>query len=191
MSGKKPRVWLKPTPEYPDSYTRLEPDAVADTLTTKRVLEIACPGRHVDFFHVYFMGTTRPRDDSYGVAAFSDDENMLDHAPGARDIYLLVQEVPLTSSEMVLALKDDGSSVHLLARPPCAPAAPKVQERKLRRCRHSIEAHTSLVKHAQPEEPLGSLNDAGVRGSADRKSDAVADSGVGASSVRKPSIKVD
>lgn len=185
MSGKKPRVWLKPSPGFPCSYTRLSADAIADTLTAKEVLEFAHPDLPGDFFHVYFMGTTQPREDSYGVAAFSDDENLLGHAPGANDIYLLVECAPLTSAEMSLALKDDGSAVHLQARPPCASTAPKVQAgqtqglRRLR-CRSSItEPLTTTVTRRDmlPDDSLGGAEDASVRGSTSRAS--------------KPGIKID
>lgn len=118
----KPRVWLKASFIQLKEYTLLDSAAIPDVLTAKTVLEITRPGLPVHFFHVFFMGVTFPRDDVYGIAAFEDEENMFDHAPGARDIYLRVDRVPLTSAEVSLTFSRDPSlSAHLIARPPCAP----------------------------------------------------------------------
>lgn len=135
MTTGKPRVWVFPFAGNCDDYTLLDADVVPDVLTAKRVLELARPGLGVMFHHVYFMGVSKPSDDSYdlrGVAAFSDDENMFTHAPGARDIYLRIATVPLTSDEMFFAMKDSSSAAHLAARPPCASVTPKVACESLR-----------------------------------------------------------
>lgn len=131
MTTGKPRVWVFPFAGNCDDYTLVDADAIPDVLTAKRVLELARPGLRFIFHHVYFMGVSKPLDDSYGVAAFSDEENMLDHAPGARDIYLRVANVPLSLHEMGLAMKDCSLAAHLFARPPCAPVTPKVQSELL------------------------------------------------------------
>lgn len=126
MSADKPRVWIKPFGDNFYDYTLLDASAVPDVLTAKRALELARPGLEVDFFHVFFMGVSKPRDDSYGIAAFKDEENMFEHAPGSRNIFLRVARVPLSSAEFALAMKGVASCAHLLARPTCAPATPKV-----------------------------------------------------------------
>lgn len=136
MTTGKPRVWVFPFAGNCDDYTLLDADVVPDVLTAKCVLELARPGLGVTFYHVYFMGISKPWDDSYelrGVAAFSDDENMFNHAPDARDIYLRIATVPLTSDEMLLAMKDCSSAAHLTARPPCASATSKAASSTLRR----------------------------------------------------------
>lgn len=122
-----PRVWLKPTRLNPFGYSLLGCFEAGDILTAKQVLEAARPGLDHDFFHVYCFGDVKPvergeLDHCYGIAAFTDDENMLLHAPrGARDIYLRVEPVPLASNEMVLALGTDPATyAHLVARPPIA-----------------------------------------------------------------------
>lgn len=127
-ASRKPRVWISVPFVDAANYLLIESEAVPDVLTPLAVGKLVhC---RMEFFDVYFMGFSRPHDDKGGIAAREDGENMFDHAPGATDVYLRLERIPVSQEDeplmtqyLVKGEAERAAVAHLLARQP-RPSSP-------------------------------------------------------------------
>lgn len=150
-ASRKPRVWVSIPFVEAGKYILIEPEDVPDVLTPLAVGKLVhCL---VELFDVYFMGVSRPHDNKGGVAARDDGENLFDHATGASDLYLRLEEIPVSEADRQLlvqyALKgasERPAVAHLFARQP-RPASPCMEAKGTGVCCPSVGASAGGLRY--------------------------------------------